>query len=74
MIEQYEEQSDYKNIKISEITKKLEFDIEDYAKELEAEQKCGMKYEGTDIQEVKVKDIYQDVVHYVILRDEWLIR
>ncbi|WP_346929300.1 hypothetical protein [Clostridium sp.] len=36
MIEQYEEQSDYKNIKISEITKKLEFDIEDYAKELEA--------------------------------------
>jgi len=33
-----------------------------------------MKYEGTDIQEVKVKDIYQDVVHYVILRDEWLIR
>lgn len=37
-------------------------------------QKCGMKYEGTGIQEVKVKDIYQDVVHYAILRDEWLIR
>jgi len=37
-------------------------------------QKCGMKYEGTCIQELKVKDIYQDVVHYAILRDEWLIR
>ncbi len=37
-------------------------------------QKCGMKYEGTGIQEVKVKYIYQDVIHYAILRDEWLIR
>jgi len=37
-------------------------------------QKCGMKYEGTGIQELKVKDIYQDVVHYAILRNEWLIR
>jgi len=35
-------------------------------------QKCGMKYEGTGIQEVIVKNIYQDVVHYAILRDEWL--
>jgi ribosomal-protein-alanine N-acetyltransferase len=37
-------------------------------------QKCGMKYEGTGIQELKVKDIYQDVAHYAILRNEWLIR
>jgi len=37
-------------------------------------QKCGMKYEGTGIQEVKVKDIFYDVVHYAILREEWLIR
>jgi ribosomal-protein-alanine N-acetyltransferase len=37
-------------------------------------QKCGMKYEGTGIQEVKVKDIFQDVVHYAILRERWLIR
>jgi|GEM_PF-4979516 len=34
MIEQYEEQSDYKNVKISEITKELEFDIENYAKKI----------------------------------------
>lgn len=35
-------------------------------------QKCGMKYEGTGIQEVKVKDIFHDVVHYAILRDDWV--
>lgn len=33
MVEQYEKQSDYKNIKMSELTKELGFDIEDYAKE-----------------------------------------
>ncbi len=36
-------------------------------------QKCGMRYEGTGIQEVKVKGILYDVVHYAILREEWLI-
>jgi len=36
-------------------------------------QKCGMRYEGTGIQEVKVKGIFYDVVHYAILREEWLI-
>jgi len=35
-------------------------------------QKCGMKYEGLALQEVKVKNIYYDVVHYAILRDNWI--
>ncbi|NLL71808.1 MAG: GNAT family N-acetyltransferase [Epulopiscium sp.] len=34
--------------------------------------KCGMKYEGTGRQEVKIKGIYYDVVHYGILREEWI--
>lgn len=35
-------------------------------------QKCGMKYEGTGLQEVKVKDTFYDVVHYAILRNDWV--
>lgn len=35
-------------------------------------QKCGMKYEGIGKQEVKVKGIYYDVVHYAILRQDWI--
>jgi len=34
-------------------------------------QKCGMKYEGKGLQEVKIKGIYHDVVHYAILRQNW---
>ena len=33
--------------------------------------KCGMSYEGTGIQEVKFKEIYQDVFHYAILQKDW---
>jgi ribosomal-protein-alanine N-acetyltransferase len=35
-------------------------------------QKCGMKYEGIGLQEVKVRDIFYDVVHYAILREDWI--
>ena len=35
-------------------------------------QKCGMRYEGKGLQEVKIKGIYRDVVHYAILREEWI--
>ncbi len=35
-------------------------------------QKCGMNYEGKGLQEVKVKDRFYDVVHYAILRDDWI--
>ncbi|MGH4122469.1 MAG: GNAT family N-acetyltransferase [Clostridium sp.] len=35
-------------------------------------QKCGMKYEGTGLQEVNVKDTFYDVVHYAILRENWI--
>lgn len=35
-------------------------------------QKCGLKYEGTGIQEVKIKGHFQDVVHYAILREQWI--
>ena len=35
-------------------------------------QKCGMHYEGTGLQEVKIKGSYFDVVHYAILKDQWL--
>lgn len=37
-------------------------------------QKCGMKYEGTGMSEVKIKGVYRDVVHYAILKDEWVVR
>ena len=35
-------------------------------------QKCGMNYEGTGIQEVKIRGSYFDVVHYAILIEQWL--
>lgn len=35
-------------------------------------QKCGMKYEGIGLQEVKIKDTFYDVVHYAILREDWI--
>ncbi len=35
-------------------------------------QKCGMRYEGKGLQEVKVKGKYYDIVHYAILREEWI--
>ncbi len=35
-------------------------------------QKCGMHYEGTGLQEVKIKGMYFDVVHYAILKDQWM--
>lgn len=34
--------------------------------------KCGMKYEGTGLQELKVKNLYRDVVHYAILKENWI--
>ena len=35
-------------------------------------EKCGMKYEGKGLQEVKVKGKYYDVIHYAILRKNWV--
>lgn len=37
-------------------------------------EKCGMIREGLALQEVKVKGIFRDVVHYGITRDQWLAR
>ena len=34
-------------------------------------EKCCMKYEGVGLQEVKIKGVYRDVVHYAILRHDW---
>lgn len=34
-------------------------------------QKCGMRYEGLSPQEVKVKGVFQDVVHYGITRSQY---
>ena len=33
--------------------------------------KCGMRLEGMGIQELKIKGVYQDAVHYGITRDMW---
>ncbi len=33
--------------------------------------KCGMKFEGIGIQELKVKGVYQDAVHYGITKEMW---
>ena len=35
-------------------------------------QKCGMIYEGTGVKEVKIKGVFHDVVHYAILKDDWI--
>ncbi len=34
-------------------------------------QKSGMRFEGISVQEVKIKGIFQDVVHYGITRAQW---
>ena len=34
-------------------------------------QKCGMKCEGISEQEVKIKGIFRDVVHYGITKEQW---
>ncbi len=34
-------------------------------------QKCGMAREGVGIQEVKVKGVFRDVVHYGMTREAW---
>ena len=33
--------------------------------------KCGMKQEGIGIQELKIKGLYHDVVHYAITQEMW---
>lgn len=35
-------------------------------------QKCGMKYEGKGLKEVKIKGVFHDVAHYAILREDWM--
>lgn len=35
-------------------------------------EKSGMNYEGIALQEVKIKGVFQDVVHYGITRTQWL--
>jgi len=37
-------------------------------------EKCGMKFEGKGLKEVKVKGIYHDVIHYGILKDDWVTK
>jgi len=34
--------------------------------------KCGMVFEGIGRQEVIIKGIYRDVVHYAILKEDWI--
>jgi [ribosomal protein S5]-alanine N-acetyltransferase len=34
-------------------------------------EKCGMKKEGVGIKEVKIKGVYQDVVHMGIISEQW---
>lgn len=36
--------------------------------------KCNMKHEGVGRQEVKIKGVFRDVVHYAILRQDWQSR
>jgi ribosomal-protein-alanine N-acetyltransferase len=33
--------------------------------------KCGMRQEGLALQEVKIKGVFQDVVHYGITKEQW---
>lgn len=35
-------------------------------------EKCGMNKEGVALQEVKIKGVFHDVVHYGILRKDWM--
>ena len=34
-------------------------------------QKCGMKYEGTSVQGVKVKGVFRDEVRYGVTKEHW---
>jgi ribosomal-protein-alanine N-acetyltransferase len=34
-------------------------------------EKCGMRLEGLALQEVKIKGIFHDVVHYGITKEQW---
>ena len=34
--------------------------------------KCGMEYEGTGLQELKIKGVYHDVIHYAMLKEKWI--
>lgn len=34
--------------------------------------KCGMSYEGTGIEEQKIKGVYVDVLHYAIVKKDWI--
>ena len=34
-------------------------------------EKCGLRKEGYAVQEVKIKGVFRDVVHYGITKDEW---
>jgi ribosomal-protein-alanine N-acetyltransferase len=34
-------------------------------------EKCGMKMEGLALQEVKIKGVFHDVVHYGITKEQW---
>jgi len=35
-------------------------------------EKCGMKYEGKGLREVKIKESFYDVIHYAILREDFI--
>lgn len=35
-------------------------------------EKCRMNYEGKGIKEVKVKETFYDVIHYAILKENWI--
>lgn len=35
-------------------------------------EKCGMNYEGKGLKEVKIKGTFYDVIHYGILREQWV--
>lgn len=35
-------------------------------------EKCRMNYEGKGIKEVKVKESFYDVIHYAILKENWI--
>lgn len=37
-------------------------------------QKCGMRFEGKGVKEVKIKGVFHNVLHYAILKEDWLNR
>jgi len=34
--------------------------------------KCGMKFEGLGKSEVKIKGKYMDVIHYGLIKEDWI--